>query len=455
VTSVSVLCDNFSGEWWNTDANTKVSAKDQDALCQSLLWTYIDDEDLIKDEPVRNRLLRLHFQLCSLVREVTFPQWYTETEFSQLEEDFTFVAVEFNWLQDLLESHGQLPGVGFNIIKFHDFLSIPSIMREIGCIMNADTSTMEMRMKEIKHHDKFVKKSRRDKGHGKVFLRAVAQDIDDAYQAWRDAKASATFADDALSASGEAPDASVCTGTEFSDSSNSSEEEEDLQNAYVQAAASKRKMGTWSETRYILERGVNGPSLDTRLAFFDFPEGQDIRDGVTKFHMREQFLHEDPTTLKKSNMYLLPGHCVQLQYGKYAQVILPHVHDSEVYGYSGPTSLLSMFEFVDSSVHSGNHAVIPVPFLERGRTVFTPLSHLLRRVHVYPKWRPGVHNTPSVPFNVQFFVNPFVFKVRRGLPHPLVCVSCPDIGCCGRAPKPRPPERYATCDSCDCRFLWF
>ena len=164
-----------------------MSAKDQDALCQSLLWTYVDDEDLISDETVRNRLLKLHFKICSLVREVTCPQWYTEAEFAELEDDFTFVAVECNWLQDLLESHGELTGNGFDIIKFHDFLSIPSIMRELGCIMAADTSTMEMRMRELKLHDKFVKKSRRDKGHRTVFLRAIARDLDDAYQAWKDA----------------------------------------------------------------------------------------------------------------------------------------------------------------------------------------------------------------------------------------------------------------------------
>jgi hypothetical protein len=155
----SHLARNASlGEWWNSDGNTKVSAKDQLALCNALLWSYIDDEDMIGDPVVLNRLVFLHFTICSLVQEITFPQWYTEEEFTELEADFTFVAVECNWLQSLLQSHSELPGVGFNIIKFHDFLSIPSIMRELGCIMSADTSTMEMRMKDLKLHDKFVKK---------------------------------------------------------------------------------------------------------------------------------------------------------------------------------------------------------------------------------------------------------------------------------------------------------
>lgn len=447
-----------TGEWWNTDGNTKVSAKDQDALCHSLLWTYVDDEDLISDETVRNRLLKLHFKILSLVREVTFPQWYTESEFADLEADFTVVAVECNWLQDLLKAHGELTGNGFDIIKFHDFLSIPSIMRELGCVMAADTSTMEMRMKEIKLHDKFVKKSRRDKGHRTVFLRAIARDLDDAYQAWKDAK-NAKISEEVPSGVGTGVQNIPAPAMGLSESSesdgSSSEDENRYEEPTVSTRASTRKLGAWTETRYVLERGVNGPTFDTSILFTDFPAISDIVEGVTKFHVRELIRHEDPTTLKSSNMYLLPGHCVQLEDGRYAQVILPNVDVSAAYGIQGTTSLLNLFKFVDPDSDFGNHPVLPVPFLERALTAYLPLSHIKRRVHVNPKWRPGPNNSASVKFNLHFFVNPFVFKVRRGPSHPRVCVSCPKNGCSGRAPMPPAPEKLTTCSACSHRFTWF
>jgi hypothetical protein len=435
-----------------------VSAKDQDALCQSLLWTYVDDEDLISDETVRNRLLKLHFKICSLVREVTFPQWYNEAEFAELEDDFTFLAVECNWLQDLLESHGELTGNGFDIIKFHDFLSIPSIMRELGCIMAADTSTMEMRMRELKLHDKFVKKSRRDKGHRTVFLRAIARDLDDAYQAWKDAllKKESLGRNSIADTSDSTNTEPAITPSTNSDSEGSSTEDEyTFHNKAETTRTSTRKVGAWSETCYVLDRGVNGPTLDTSLLVTHFPEITDIKDGVHVFHNRELIRHEDPTSLKVSNMYLLPGHCVELVDGQYAQVILPNVEVSAMYGIEGTTALLTLFKFVDPASNFGKHPILPVPFLQRAHTAYMPLANVKRRVHIYPKWRPGPNGTASVKFNVHFFVNPFVFKVRRGPSHPRVCVSCPKNGCSGRAPMPKAPEKLTSCSLCSYRFTWF
>ena len=453
----SHLARNASlGEWWNSDGNTKVSAKDQLALCNALLWSYIDDEDMIGDPVVLNRLVFLHFTICSLVQEITFPQWYTEEEFTELEADFTFVAVECNWLQSLLQCHSELPGVGFNIIKFHDFLSIPSIMRELGCIMSADTSTMEMRMKDLKMHDKFVKKTRRDKGHHKVFLRAVAQDLDDAYQAWKDSCTSgvgytSTHGSEVIASEANAEENEI----QFSESDTESEDEYTFADTTVGESRTSRKVGAWKEIRYVLERGINGPALDTSEVFDSFPEGIDLMEGVTKFYVRELITHEDPTTRRTCSMFLLPGHCVQLQDGRYAQVVVPNADVSDAYGFSGPVAVLSIFKYVNVEVHRGNHPVIPVPFLERAVTQYVPVSSVIRRVHMYPRWRSGPRNTASVAFNTQFLLNPFVFKVRRGPAHPLVCVSCPNGQCTERVLKPVPPEKYAVCPSCDHRFIWF
>ena len=400
-------------------------------------------------------MLLLHFTICSLVREVTLPQWYTEEEFEALEDDFTFVAVECNWLQDLLESKGELPGFGFNIIKFHDFLSIPSIIREMGCIMSADTSSMEMRMKEIKHHDKFVKKTRRDKGHGKVFLRAVAQDIDDAYQAWKNATSQVESNSSSIEQEEPGNGEDSSSNASKSDNESLSDDEYTFDEGTFNVSQSKRKVGAWREARYVLERGVNGPALNTVSALSSLAEGEDIVLGTMKFNVRELIVHEDPTTFQKSNMYLLPGHCVQLKDGRFAQVILPKLLASESNESSSANAVLSFFKYVNPEVRGGNHPVIPVPFLERADTALMTVNSIARRVHVYPKWRPGIDNSPILHYHDQFFVNPFVSKVRRGPAHPLVCVTCPNPSCIERVPMPLPPERQAKCSACGHVFIWF
>ena len=178
-----------AGEWWNTTKAGEVGAEDQHSLLVQFLFVYLDDEDQITDADIRNRLLRLHFLFLRLIQEVKFPQWYTESEIAALEEDFLLFARECNWLQDVLEENDVCPGEGLNIIKFHDFLSIPGIIREFGCAMNLDTGAFERRMKFVKRTNEQSKNTRADDGREHVFQRSVARDQDARYQAWKSSAA--------------------------------------------------------------------------------------------------------------------------------------------------------------------------------------------------------------------------------------------------------------------------
>ena len=83
---------------------------------------------------------------------------------------------------------------------------------------------------------------------------------------------------------------------QFSDSDTEFEDEYTFDDTTVGESRTSRKVGAWKEIRYVLERGINGPALDTSEVFDSFPEGIDLIEGVTKFYVRELITHEDPTT---------------------------------------------------------------------------------------------------------------------------------------------------------------
>lgn len=422
-----------------------------------LLYTYLDDKDQFPDEEpffvgFGDRLVRLHFDMCMLIREVQFPQWYTETELADLQRDFDHVVHECNWLQDALINVEHLTGEGFNIIKFHDFASIPGLIKVFGSIMNLSTDTFEMRMKDIKTHDEHTACSRLNSGHEAVFKRAVAQDLDDRYAARE--RAMAARADVGCAAEGEENedvDNGVLGSDELPENTFPFSEET------LSGRQKFRKSGAWPETAYMLDRGVHGPSLDTIAALADFPHKVPIEDGTISFFVREKFEHLDPASLLKTKRFLFAGHCVEMKSGFFAQIILPRVmceDDKDEFGIKD-MALVVEFDYDDITINFGNHRVLPIPYLKRGRTVFAPLREILRRVHVIPIFRPGNHNSPAVKFAERFVVNPLVFKQRRGPAHPPVCLTCPN-GCAGvRLKMPQKGRgELVTCPTCLHTFRW-
>lgn len=439
----------------------------------SLLFTYIDDEDMITDETVRNRLLYMHYTLIGLVREVTFPQWYSATELKDLEDAFTFFGEECNWLQTLLEEKGECPGEGFNINKFHDFMAIPGYIKKNGCLMNGDTSAFESYMKIIKMHDLVTKKSRHDDGHRKVFLRAVARGTDDRYQAWKEFK-------DALASA--LPDDFV-PEQQASGESEEDSDTEDISHAKDEGTtrSNSRKTGCWKDTSYTLRWGTNGPPLDTCAMFDRNITEIDLNNGSLVYYTRELITHRDPTTLQVENRFIMPGHCVQLRDGTYGQVVLPLVPSAPSRKVQSPEALhrneeegdeteveedaklaeactnlvlLAMFDFVDKAVHNGNHPVVPMPYLERCSLSYFPIADIARRVHIVPIFRPRPDNSPAVQYAQRFLCNCFVFKIRRGPERPPVCLSCP-YGCPGTG-ELMPADRgdIVTCKKCRRGYKW-
>ena len=458
IRSISVILTFIDG-WWLGLSAAHVPADHQDSLFSTLLYTYLDDKDQFPDEPpffvgFGDRLARLHFDLCMLIREVQFPQWYTETEHAALQADFDHVIVEMNWLQQVLINVGYLTGEGFNIIKFHDFAAIPGLIKVFGSICNLSTDAFEMRMRDIKTHDEHTASSRLNSGHEAVFKRAVAQDLDDRFAArvneedkgadGGDATQDEENEEDLLGEPGgdEHPE----TSFSFSDEALSGKQK------------FTRKTGAWAETAHVLDRGVHGPSLDTIAALADFTHKLPLEQGKISFYVREKFAHEDPASLLKTNRVLFAGHCVEMISGEFAQIILPRVlceDDEDEFGVKD-MALVSGFDYVDISINSGKHPVLPIPFLKRGRTYFAPLREIRRRVHVIPIFRPRAEdNYAAVKFAERFVVNPLVFKQRRGPAHPPVCLTCPN-GCPGVRLKIPPKGRgeKVTCTACSHIFRW-
>ena len=425
------------------------------------MFVYLDDEDQISDDIIRNRLLQLHFLFIKLVQEVKFPQWYTETEITALEKDFIHFAHECNWLQDALEELGVCPGEGMNIIKFHDFLSIPGLIREFGCMMNLDTGTFERRMKHVKRVDEQTKKTRSDDGREHVFLRSVAQDQDDRYQAWKASSSSMHAADDEDITGNDDSDVDDYSSTGGLIESSESEQDEQVfrfSDATLNGKNRYRKAGGWLETKYMLERGSNGPAVDVDEALTSFYAGEDISAGLVSFFVRERITHVDPTTLLQEGRYLFPGHCVQLKNSTFAQVLLPRVwgkaDDEDMDTSRARMALLMSFVFVDEHTNGGNHLVLPIPLLRRGVCFFGRLHDILRRVHIVPVFRPGRGNSATVKFSETFVVNPFVFKVRRGPYHPPVCLCCP-YGCPGKGVlMPSVLGSKVRCTNCKRSYKW-
>ena len=457
-----------AGEWWNTTKAGEVGAEDQHSLLVQLLFVYLDDEDQITDADIRNRLLRLHFLFLRLIQEVKFPQWYTESEIVALEEDFLLFARECNWLQDVMEDKGVRPGEGLNIIKFHDFLSIPGIIREFGCAMNLDTGAFERRMRFVKRTNEQSKNTRADDGREHVFQRSVARDQDARYQAWKSSTAS-SIVHDSSSADEDITEESGLSDEEdlrplrenlhSSEDSNSDEEEEEKVFRFSDATLSGkhrfRKTGAWLETKCMLQRGSNGPAIDVEQALSTFSAGEDISLGHVSFFVRERITHFDPSTNAPENRFLCPGHCVQMRDDSFAQVLLPRVLGQEDADNEDERSaLLATFVFVDPTRDNGNHPVLPIPYLSRGSCIFVRIKDIMRRVQVVPIFRPGPGNSACVKFPRTFVVNPFVFKVRRGPMIPPVCLSCPK-GCPGvGVPMPSNLGSYVRCPSCGHKFKW-
>ena len=338
--------------------------------------------------------------------------------------------MECNWLQDVLEENGVRPGEGLNIIKFHDFLSIPGIIREFGCAMNLDTGAFERKMKFVKQTDEQTRTSRADDGREHVFQRAVARDQDARYQAYKASPASASeespeCADDDSACGSDVTqdeDSSSMDGSVSNDESSSTDDEEEkvfrFSDATLFGKHRYRKTGAWKETKCMLERGSNGPAIDIDEALSMFSAGEDISLGHASFFVRECITHVDPASLAREKRIIFPGHCVQMKDNSYAQVILPRVLGEEDEENEGAhCSLLAHFDYVDPSQRNGNHPVLPIPYLRRGSCFFGRIADILRR--------PGPGNSASVTFARNFIVNPFVFKRRRGPALPPVCLSCP------------------------------
>ena len=229
--------------------------------------------------------------------------------------------------------------------------------------------------------------------------------------------------------------------------------------AALSGRQSFRKTGAWAETAYMLDRGVNGPAVDTAAVFADFSHKVPIEQGRISFYVREKFDHEDPASLQKSRRVLFPGHCVEMANGSFAQVILPRVlceDDDDEFGVKD-MALVTEFDYVDQTLNSGNHPVLPIPHLKRGRTNFVPIRDILRRVHVVPIFRArAVDNFPAVKFAETFVVNPLVFKQRRGPAYPDVCLTCPN-GCAGvriKIPYPKGRGEMVSCPVCTHAFRW-
>jgi len=172
---------SFPSGYWHTADAKGGSAKNNKALCILLPFTYLDDNRLIFDDNIRNRLLLMHWNINMYCSTLQMPQWISEQELKSLESLVEKISSDFSFFLDHLGN--EVTGRGPDVIKTHLMFSALQDLKLYGSVMHGDTSAPERKMKDVKLMDEGTYSSRKKDGTEKVFQRLVANDLDRRLQA--------------------------------------------------------------------------------------------------------------------------------------------------------------------------------------------------------------------------------------------------------------------------------
>ena len=142
-----------------------------------------------------------------------------------------------------------------------------------------------------------------------------------------------------------------------------------------------------------------------------------------------------------SYLVLRAGHCVQLQSGHYAQILIPRI--SRVSERTVPMggrpdrveALMTLFAFVRPDVRAGLYPELPVPWLRRSAVRVIPLVQVTRRVHVVLLF--GDAHRARNDYAQHFLLNTTADPCYGGPAGRIVYLRCAITTCSGLLPRPR------------------
>lgn len=437
--------ERFNSGFWEGRGTSTPSGQTNRALVMYLMFVYLEDKALVSDCALRTRLLTLHYSVSRFIEELHTPQGYTDQELCDLDAEVVLMLTEFDFFMTELEDAGALEGELMNCFKTHDFASVAADMRRIGCMLNADTSAFERRMKSVRKHDRLIAVSRSNDGSEKLLTRGMANEMNSQAEARMRAE---------LAASSTYP---------MHDSDDDDDDIGDNDDGAQDFAQAPKKgsfpvaQGSTFMRRLLNEvrDGANGPAV--RPDFLDHAADAvfaAIGPGA-HFFLQRKFTSRDPGVTTTKQSVLRVGHVVQLNnLNEWGQIVMPFLARADR---SDAGCLMLAFEFVD--VHRTNHPAVPMAHLRRRggpqAMIVLQASSILRRAHLIPIFEGTATGEPCEAFPERFIVNPLVHPTFRAVnPDRAVYLSCPR-GCeGGRLRRPPRAGQDATCDQCGVASPW-
>jgi len=358
-----------------------------------------------------------------LLSEFETEQFYTESELDSLHERVLRVFKAMHFLMDeLLTTDGATDGPGhvFDTLKSHLVGGAVKFMRYFGGLRLIDTERGERSMKDIKLHDGLV-------GHESAALlrRLCSLQFD---------HASVTRAPSVV-----APPDSRGTSRPV---------------PILRAGGSVfESLDEFDSLTKVLNSGAYGPSV---------PHGVlEKCDGAIRrnlqLHAHEKIRFDIQATAPcvmgdVSYLVLRAGHCVRLQSGEYAQILVPRIsrlQDDTVGGHPPVLEgVMSIFGFVRPGVNGGSYPELPVPWLRRSDVRVIPLLQVTRRVHIVLLF--GDAHRGRNDYDQHFLLNTTADPCYGGPADRIVYLRCIISTCAGLLPKPphKTPDVRSICPTC-------
>ena len=409
--------ENFGRGFWGRGDGGGLKGHETTALCRLLPFAYAGCDVLMGDTGRRTRILDATWSMLMLLSEFETEQFYLESELDELHQRVLRVFKAMHFLMDELTSadgtcHG--PGHVFDILKAHMLGGAVKFIRRFGSLRTIDTESGERSMKDAKLFDRLVTHDTH------ALLRRLCSLQSD--HARRTTAGSVTTRHRVLPPDSRGTSRQLPTLRAGGLAFESLEEFDSL----VQG----------------LKTGAYGPAV---------PDGViESCDGVMRRSL-ELGMHEKirfdiqaaaPCVAGDvSYLVLRAGHCVQLQSGDYAQILIPRitrVRECTIPLGGRPDrvdSLMSIFTFVRPDVRGGFYPELPVPWLRRSDVRVIPLEQVTRRVHLVLLF--GDAHRARNDYAQHFLLNTTADPCYGGPANRIVYLRCAISTCSGLLPRPR------------------
>lgn len=442
----------FRDGWWA--GRSCSGAADWNAMFSQFLVCYVGDEELLPDTLVRGRVVGLHLNLYSIYKRLHARSWESELTLALLETDLTTMVRDFKWLQSLLEAPvplthiatadasreehktGNCPGRGLDIPKLMDFCRCVHDRAKYGAAAGTSTSPFERLNKALKATDRSTSRHQREDHnetlHAKINRneRTSAMNIEG-----MDCALVVESESDAESDSGNSPTPAVAF------------------QAWKRGSFAEH-CPLWTAVVDALSTGNSGPAMSHESLAELAESSRLVADGRTPCGA-VLVRHAEAPCDEKAILFV-PGNCVVLHDGRFAQIIVP-----VVFGKGHTLAVSFVVDVFSSPSDSGaRHAEARMRWFARSPTtrispVLVRANQVECRVHIVPlHGRAGIAQDDDRDYFIRL---PGCWRRRRHVTPQHVFRQCPSFNCTGRARRPphsHSPRPRVTCDTCARNFLF-